>query len=286
MTRSIKILFLLILFNSFYAHSMKTALSNKTIVSELSPDPRLLLELPDEILGTVIKCTNKDDVFNAIKMLIQVSWICKKFEHLSAPDKIKTILNLDQKTLDCSFNEYAFFERLHQEADTKDDFTPFLKLLIAMSAQANAFCRNLSLCVSFATNAYVTKHFIMHHDNKIDQQNEDGETPLYWAINLNKPDMVKVLLEHNANMYLPNNKGKTPTYWALLTNKVDCLKILIEHGLDTSIKYDWGYGYKPTIAERAKEYSRKSEPAEAKKWQEIYALVTGEEIPSDTCIIS
>src|SRR5205823_4798653 len=106
MTTAIKILSLLILLNITYVHSMDptTLYSGHPAVSvealcedrklvegrRTGQDSRLLLELPDEILGTVIKFATKtsplkDDILETTKVLIRTSWLCEKLKHLSEP---------------------------------------------------------------------------------------------------------------------------------------------------------------------------------------------------------
>lgn len=268
-------------------------------------DPRLLLELPNDVLGAIVKWTSPDkyrcegvitsDFFNIIKLFIQFSWLCKKFECFSKPDTIKATLNLDQKTLDDNFFSYACLSDFHKEMD--NDSTPFFKILIAMGANMNTSLESLLLCVVHIKNAYLIDYFITHHDANVNQQDECGETPLYWAINLDKPDIVRVLLEHNADMYLADKNGMTPTNMALLCDKIECIKVLIEYGIDTTIEYSRGEDFKLNIAEWARLRVRWNN-RDADSYHEIYKLVTGEELQKswyeksgrelfdDTCVIS
>jgi len=306
-------LLFLLLFNSAYTHGMECEIpkqkrlhnSEEEIILCTEKDSCSLLELPADILGVIVKraIPNKKrcegvitpDLFNTIKLLIQLSWLCKKFEYFSKPDMIKATLNLNQETLDDNLFNYASFSEFYKEMG--NDSTPFFKVLIAMDANINTRYKSLDSCVMHIKNAYLVNYFITHHDNNVNQQDNDGETPLRYAIDLNKPDIVRVLLEHKADMYLADNTGRTPTDMALLCSKFECIKALIEHGVDTTIKYSRGKNLKLDIAEWAKlyatSYKEKTDP-----YHEIYKLVTGEEIPrpwheksageilNDTCIIS
>jgi hypothetical protein len=254
-------------------------------------DPRLLLTLPNEALGKIIRCIYKDDVCNAIALLIRLSWVSKKFEQSNTPNTIKTVLGLDQRMLDDSLYAYAFAPRQAQDftpffKQTRD-ITPFFKLLISMGANLKKYCKSLIACVLLTTNVYVAEQFITD-DIDINQQDEDGHTPLCWAINCNNPTIAKVLLEYKADMYLADNNGDTPTNIALLYGRTECLKVLIEHGVDTAIAYDRGHGGKETIAQWA----------QMAKNEGIYTLVTQQKMPkewyekqpkellNDTCITS
>lgn len=244
-------------------------------------DSRLLLGLPaDEILGSIIKYAainkkypNSNDPFDQITLLMRVSSVCKALEHLKTTTTLKIIkaaLNVTQEELNSSLHAYAFWNN-----DTrKRDYTPFLKLLIAMGAQVNRHCKNLTLCVSTTKNTYIAEYFITHYTTDIDQPNEEGDTPLYRAIKAGKPDMVKILLKHNADIFLVNRRGRTPIHYALIWKRTGCIKVLIKDGLDNITKYDTGrYNtarvYKTIIANWAKK----------NRYGEIYTLITGEEIP-------
>jgi len=284
MTTSIKALSLLLLFNVIYVHAMECEISKqkrvhnceKEIILCTEKDSCSLLELPDEIIGKVLNYTSKDDIFNAITLLIRLSYTCKKCERLREPHTIKTILGLDQNMLDDSLWSYVFFEPSFESKPHRES-TPFFKLLISMDAQANRYCTNLISCVRYTKNAYVVDYFITHHDNHVDQQDEHGKTPLYCAVNLDKPDILRVLLKHKANMYLADKLGDTPAYLAITNDRFECLKALIEHGLDTTIKYAFSYSYQPTLAEWAK-FGATCYKKKVDQYNEIYRLVTKEDI--------
>ena len=255
MTRSIKALSLILLLDAVYAHGMENIQlkqkhvrhSTNTLLYK-KKDSRLLLELPDEIIGSIVKYTTTEDPFYTIALLVRISSLCKQLERLRAPDKIKTLLNFDQKMLDNSLHIRAFFNTYFGH-----DYTPFFKLLIAMGARIDCYCKDLISCVSRTTNIYITEYFITHHTDDIDQQNEKGVTPLLTAIKSGKPNIVKVLLKHNANIFLANEHGRSPVYQALVWKSTECIKVLIEYGLNTTIKHDAANVEKMIIADWAQE---------------------------------
>jgi hypothetical protein len=280
MIRSIKALSLILLLDVVYAHGMeniqleqehKYHSTNTVLYTE--KDPRLLLELPDEIIGAIVTCTTSttDDPFNTIALLIRMSSLCKQFERLRAPDKIKRLLNFDQKNLDDSLHIRAFFNTYFGH-----DYTPLFKLLVAMGARIDCYCKDLISCVSRTTNTYITEYFITHHTDDIDQQNKEGITPLLTAIKSGKPNIVKVLLQHNANIFLANEHGRNPVYQALVWKSTECIKVLIEYGLNKTIKHDAAKVEKMIIADWAKLNAH----------PEIYALATGKEMPPSDTVLS
>lgn len=279
MIKSIKALSLILVFNTVYTHSMKNITSKqkhvhhstKTVLSK-KKDPKLLLELPDEIIGSIVKFTTINDPFDTITLLIRISLISKKLKRLRAPDKIRALLNFDQKMLDNSLHVRAFFN-----PHFNHDYTPYFKLLITMGARIDCYCKDLASCVSRTTNAYITEYFITHHTDDIDQPDEIGLTPLLIAIKNGKPNIVKILLEHNADIFLQNEYERTPIYQALVWKSTECIKVLIKYGLNKTAMQGPANVDRMIIADWAK----------INKHPEIYTLVTGKEMPSsDTNAVS
>lgn len=60
-----------------------------------------------------------------------------------------------------------------------------------------------------------------------------GETALHTAVRHNRLFMVQLLLKH-CRPNLPNNNGLTPLHWAVLVDNQDILRALLEQGADPS----------------------------------------------------
>ncbi|XP_049795921.1 ankyrin repeat and protein kinase domain-containing protein 1-like isoform X1 [Schistocerca nitens] len=61
----------------------------------------------------------------------------------------------------------------------------------------------------------------------------EGETPLFLSVNPDsKPDVIKVLLNHSADMNLGNNERSTPLHKACELDLVDRAHLLLESGAD------------------------------------------------------
>ncbi len=194
MTKLIKTLSLLFLLNIVCAYGMEHD----------TRDSRLLLELPDEILGSIVPCAGKsgfiNDLFYTVKLLIQVSWVCKKLEHLSGLNKIKTIVSLNQEKLDDSLFKYS---------DT--DSVPFLKLLIAMGANVNARPNGKTLLTTTIQNnntAFV-EELLRQKNINVNELDELGFTPLHHAtfllLNTQCDESLLLLLQdYRVNTLLTN----------------------------------------------------------------------------------
>jgi len=91
----------------------------------------------------------------------------------------------------------------------------------------------------------------------IEARNEDGDTPLILAAEMNEAKAVQALLEHNANIEAKNNKhsypsGETPLIASIPVSKfnncsfsgsnctLDSAKLLLEHHANVEAKDDYG----------------------------------------------
>jgi ankyrin repeat protein len=67
-----------------------------------------------------------------------------------------------------------------------------------------------------------------------------GWTPLHEACNQGNLDIVKILIEHNADMNALGYQNNTPLHEAALNTKFDCCKYLLEMGANKSIRNQFG----------------------------------------------
>ncbi|MBN2774260.1 MAG: ankyrin repeat domain-containing protein [Prolixibacteraceae bacterium] len=74
--------------------------------------------------------------------------------------------------------------------------------------------------------------------NKKDQMS--GTTPLITAATFGKTDIVKVLLDANANPDLKNNEGSTALHAAAFFCRVEIVQMLLDAGADKTIKNNHG----------------------------------------------
>jgi hypothetical protein len=67
-----------------------------------------------------------------------------------------------------------------------------------------------------------------------------GWTPLHEACNQGNLDIVKTLIEHNADMNALGYHNNTPLHEAALNTKFECCKYLLEMGANKSIRNQYG----------------------------------------------
>jgi len=59
------------------------------------------------------------------------------------------------------------------------------------------------------------------------QEGKVGWTPLHFAVLRNKPNIVKVLLQHGVNIDIKDNKGQTPLHYATQMKNTDIIEMLL-----------------------------------------------------------
>ncbi|NNM58500.1 MAG: ankyrin repeat domain-containing protein [Legionellales bacterium] len=74
----------------------------------------------------------------------------------------------------------------------------------------------------------------------INLQNENGQSPLHFAIGYNKLDIAKYLIDKGANVNLQNILGDTPLCLAIVDEKPDIAKYLIEKGANINLQNNNG----------------------------------------------
>jgi len=63
----------------------------------------------------------------------------------------------------------------------------------------------------------------------INMQDENGGTPLHWAVYYNRKEIVKFLLMQGANPFITDKNGITPIDLARINNRREILKIFEEY---------------------------------------------------------
>ena len=63
-----------------------------------------------------------------------------------------------------------------------------------------------------------------------DHADTKNQRPIYYAIKLNRYEMVKFLIDKGADIHMEDKKGMTPTMWAKKSNRNEILNLLIERG--------------------------------------------------------
>lgn len=67
---------------------------------------------------------------------------------------------------------------------------------------------------------------ILLRGNNFDISDENGNTPLHWAVMNERKEIVALLMKHNVNTTAENNDGKTPLHYAIAKRNLEILKLL------------------------------------------------------------
>ena len=107
---------------------------------------------------------------------------------------------------------------------------------------------------AFSGNLEVVRKLIEYDPAYINAREEDGgETPLYWASNSrNSKDVsvVRLLLEHGADINVQYDDGRTPLHTASYNGALEVVRVLLEHGADVEMKSRQGNTALQEAAER------------------------------------
>lgn len=65
--------------------------------------------------------------------------------------------------------------------------------------------------------------------------NNEKETPLHLAVDLNLKDVVVKLIRHNANVNCKDGNGNTPLHLAVKSNNSDIVQLLFKHAKHVNV---------------------------------------------------
>ncbi|WP_342273918.1 ankyrin repeat domain-containing protein [Spiroplasma endosymbiont of Phycita roborella] len=82
---------------------------------------------------------------------------------------------------------------------------------------------------------------------EVDKKNKNGQTPLHLAVRYKNKDIVKFLLENNANLNIKDNWDDTPLFDAQNVNNVEIFKLLVKKGADLTKKNKKGQTIKQVV---------------------------------------
>lgn len=129
---------------------------------------------------------------------------------------------------------------------------------------------NLLKQATLNSNVDLIKSLITEHNLNVDEEDDHGEPPILHALNNNKPEVVKLLIEHganlkkhqseivqkivslgfmelmeffNQNLTFKDDQNRSLLFFAVLNNKEDMVKWLIDNGAPTDTKdskFDYG----------------------------------------------
>lgn len=92
---------------------------------------------------------------------------------------------------------------------------------------------------SYINNPNIIKMSLLDKNilNIINKQNKDGKTALHFnALKWGNLEIAKLLIQNQADLNIKDNNGQTPLYYALVLRKWELVKLYIDSGADLNIK--------------------------------------------------
>ena len=77
------------------------------------------------------------------------------------------------------------------------------------------------------------EYFIKNKVRFINEVDNSGNTYLHKAVRSNKPQIVRLMIEHGFDINARNNHGFTPLHYAVRIGTEIILKMLLENGADS-----------------------------------------------------
>ncbi|KAL6617761.1 ankyrin repeat-containing domain protein [Neocallimastix sp. 'constans'] len=84
----------------------------------------------------------------------------------------------------------------------------------------------------FSNNVQIAKLLLDTNKIEINHKNNDGDTELSIACINDNPELIHLLMDHQADINTINQKGYSPIHVATINNKLETLKALHERGAD------------------------------------------------------
>jgi Ankyrin repeats (3 copies)/Ankyrin repeats (many copies) len=169
---------------------------------------------------------------------------------LGLPDKLAKIKTLIKKGANISVQDEYGNTPLHMAARFFQ--AGIVKLLLENSAKSNICSNRDRTPLHEALQAFTDGNLEMIEEKKkivflllkagsnVNVDDEEGYTPLHYAIGANLIDVVKAFLDAGAHINAKDKIGDTPLHTAVrcYQDKTDMVRLLVERGADIKIRND------------------------------------------------
>ncbi|WP_342273365.1 ankyrin repeat domain-containing protein [Spiroplasma endosymbiont of Acasis viretata] len=150
-------------------------------------------------------------------------------------NKIEIIKEILIKKIINDYNEKKYIDILLIYFSKYNDILSFKWLNENFKIDSNiedkeTFCSPLYYAVN-NNNIEIVK-LLLENDADINEQDINGSTPLHWAIECNNIEIVKLLLENDADINEQDINGCAPLHWAIECNNIEIVKLLLENDAD------------------------------------------------------
>ena len=125
-------------------------------------------------------------------------------KNISDPDSVNStdLLTRDCLTYAIQFNQFEIF-----------------KFVLKNGANVN--------CVASGRNLFLDLNLIRRKLTRLNylKIKKDASTCLHRAVYKGKPEIVQLLLQHNANINQQDCFNRAPLHWSVVVNETECLKV-------------------------------------------------------------
>ncbi|KAG4083869.1 ankyrin [Neocallimastix lanati (nom. inval.)] len=227
-------------------------LSNQAIIenSSFSKNNKkdILYEMYDKKLLTIERL--KFIVYRCTKYITISSLLMKR---LIKEDNIQ-LLNILFKTFKFFDNEFIINILLihykNKQPISKSDLKKKLSIYRFGKKKHNSYydsviiylnkaCENGNETMVKSGNENIVK-YLVEHEADINKETDNGQTPLFDACRKENENIVKYLVEHGADINKETNNGKTPLFYACRKENENIVKYLVEHEADINKETDNG----------------------------------------------
>jgi ankyrin repeat protein len=116
-----------------------------------------------------------------------------------------------------------------------DAMVKYLIIEHAQDVNARGLYKKLTPLHQASARGHVTVvRVLLEHDADVTAQNEDGSTPLHLASRWGRVKVVRVLLKYGADPTAQDNNRSTPLHQASSRGHVDSARVLLELGVDAT----------------------------------------------------
>jgi hypothetical protein len=82
---------------------------------------------------------------------------------------------------------------------------------------------------------------LVEHGANVNARNADGDTPVHWAAHCGHVGAIKELVALGVDINTPNNEGRTPAHMAAQEGHVNTIKVLVKLGANIAARDNAGY---------------------------------------------
>ena len=107
---------------------------------------------------------------------------------------------------------------------------PLAELLVDRGANVNATCPFGCTCLHHAVSSKNVAEFLITKGADVNIKDNNGRTPLNWAVRRRHKDVVELLIAKGADVNAKNNEGETPLSIAEEKGHTEIVELLRKHG--------------------------------------------------------